>query len=168
MDAKKIINEVTGAVSQRSASKKDEVTVMRAIINDPEYSVDVYDKTGKCGNYQPGADFRKMVSNVVSNTTKIPYKEAKALVDNYEFTKSDATTMVGVSKEFINTYLQTGRKLPLGGREKSDVELMWKTINQRTTEVPVKTASGQNNLTIPEHQGIRALNHCPSWIREKK
>ena len=36
--------------------------------------------------------------------------------------------MINISKQFIHTYLETGRKLPLGGREKSNISLVNKTI----------------------------------------
>lgn len=75
-NARAIIAEVTDNVNQRSASRKDEITVMRAMINDPEFSVEVYDKTGKVGEYYPSREIRKMISNVVSTTVKIPVKEA--------------------------------------------------------------------------------------------
>lgn len=163
--ARKIIAEVTDAVSQHSASRKDEVTVMRALINDPEYAVDEYDKTGKCGEYLPGKDFRKMITNVVAATTRISAKEAADLVSGYEFTKADAQTVVNVSKEFVNTYLHTGRKLPLGGRKTSNVELMWKEIADRTAGVPGKDGGDRSSTFIPAHGGIKASNPCPPWVK---
>ena len=40
-NAREVIAAVRDSVSQHSASRKDEITVMKAIINDPEYSVDI-------------------------------------------------------------------------------------------------------------------------------
>jgi len=164
-NAKQIIAEVTDNVSQKSASRKDEITVMRAIMNDPEFSVEVYDKGGKVEDYYPSRDLRKMVSNVVSATTKVPAKEASELVNNYEFTKADAAAMVGLSKEFINTYLHTGRKLPLGGRKNSNIELMWKEIGDRTAGIPTKDGDKRSETFIPAHGGIKVSNPCPSWVK---
>ena len=42
-----IIKEVRDGVTQCSSSKKDEITVMQAMMNDTNYSVDVYAKGGK-------------------------------------------------------------------------------------------------------------------------
>ena len=36
--------------------------------------------------------------------------------------KKEAEKFVNVSKEFVNTYLGTKRKLPLGGREKTNTK----------------------------------------------
>ena len=163
--AKQVIEEVTKGVTQKSASRKDEITIMKAMINDSNYKVDVYEKEGKVDEYCPSADIRKVISNVMSTTTKMSMKEASELVNNYEFTKADATALVGVSKEFINTYLQTGRKLPLGGRATSNIELMWKNVAAHTVEIPSKNSSERTTTSIPAHGGIKVICPCPSWVK---
>ncbi len=161
-----IIKDVKSNVTQCSSSKKDEITVMQAMMNDTNFSVDVYSKGGKVDEYYPSRELRKMVTNVVASTTHIPVKEATELVNSYEFTRVDAAAMVNASKEFVNTYLQTGRKLPLGGRKNSDIELMWKNIEDRTTEIPIKSETGERlNTFIPAHGGIKAINPCPEWLK---
>lgn len=167
-DARKVIKEVELGCQQKSVSKKDEVTVMKAILNDPSYAVGVYAKEGKIEDYSPSSDLRKMLTNVISTTTKISSKEAAELVNNYEFTKSDASTMVNVSKEFINSYLPTGRKLALGGRENSNIHLLWKMIPERTAGIPNKNSKDRKSTLIPAHGGIKTSNPCPSWIEKNK
>lgn len=161
-----IIKDVKSNVTQCSSSKKDEITVMQAMMNDTNFSVDAYSKGGKVDEYYPSRELRKVVTNVVASTTHIPVKEATELVNAYEFTRVDAAAMVNMSKEFVNTYLQTGRKLPLGGRKNSDIELMWKNIEDRTTEIPIKSETGERlNTFIPAHGGIKAINPCPEWLK---
>ena len=161
-----IIKDVKSNVTQCSSSKKDEITVMQALMNDTNFSVDVYSKGGKVDEYYPSRELRKVVTNVVASTTHIPVKEATELVNAYEFTRVDAAAMVNMSKEFVNTYLQTGRKLPLGGRKNSDIELIWKNIEDRTTEIPIKSETGERlNTFIPAHGGIKAINPCPEWLK---
>lgn len=161
-----IIKDVKSNVTQCSSSKKDEITVMQAMMNDTNFSVDVYSKGGKVDEYYPSRELRKVVTNVVASTTHIPVKEATELVNAYEFTRVDAAAMVNMSKEFVNTYLQTGRKLPLGGRKNSDIELMRKNIEDRTTEIPIKSETGERlNTFIPAHGGIKAINPCPEWLK---
>lgn len=115
------LNEVLSDIKQNhkqvSASQKDEVRVMQTMLNDTSYEVGVYAKEGKVGTYNPAQDFRTMEASIVSSVAKISKGEAESVVSEYEVTKSDASTMVNVSKEFVNTYLSCGRKLPLGGRE---------------------------------------------------
>lgn len=164
--AYQIIKDVKSNVTQCSSSKKDEIIVMQAMMNDINYSVDAYGRGGKIDEYYPSRELRKVVSNVVATTTHISNKEATELVNSYEFTKADAAAMVNMSKEFVNTYLQTGRKLPLGGRKNSNIELMWKNIEDRTTEIPIKSENGERlNTFIPAHGGIKAFNPCPEWLK---
>ena len=68
--------------------------------------------------------------------------------------------MVNLSKEFTYTYLKTGRKLPLGGRIDSDIQLAWKNISAREARVP----SNNSKVLIPEHGGIKSINKTPDWI----
>ena len=165
-NAREVIAAVRDSVSQHSASRKDEITVMKAIINDPDYSVDVYDKDGKSEEYQPAKEFRRVISNAVAATTKIPTKEAVELVNSYEFSKSDAAALVGLSKEFVHSYLQTGRKLPIGGRITSNVELVWKKFPERTAGVPARAGETDRSTTvIPAHEGIKVSNPCPPWVK---
>ena len=164
-NAKQIIKEVTKGVKQKSASRKDEITIMKAIMNDTDYSVNIYNGKDDIKTHYPSRDLRKVVTNAVSSITKIPTKEAEELVNSYEFTKSDAQALINLSKEFVHTYLQTGRKLPLGGREVSDIQLMWKNIPAREAKIPTGIVSKKENNIIPEHGGIRAINKCPNWVK---
>lgn len=148
-----------------AANRKDEVTVMRAMLNDTSFKVGIYDRTGKIDDYCPAESFRKMLTNIVSSTTRISQSEASSLVDKYEVTKSDAAAMIGISKEFINTYLTTRRKLPLGGREFSNVSLELKKVEERTASVPSKDGS-RIASTIPAHYGIKSTSPCPVWIKQ--
>ena len=123
-----LLAEIQENHKQVSASQRDEVRVMQAMLNDTSYEIGVYNKSGKIGDYCPAKDFKSMQTNIVSSVTKISKDEAAKLVENYEATKADATSMVSISKEFINTYLSSGRKLPLGGREKSNFALSEKVV----------------------------------------
>lgn len=163
--AREVVSNIKDNLKQASASKKDEISVMRAMLNDTSFQVDIYTKEGKTGTYNPSEDMRNMCSNIISATTKIGNNEARDLVNKYEFSKSDAATMVSLSKEFINVYLQSGRKLPLGGRQNSDVALEWKTIKERTTGVPGRDGEERKTAFIPKHDGIKVYNPCPSWLK---
>ena len=121
-----LVKDIRTNLKQRSASQKDEVKVMRAMLNDKDFRVGEYTKEGKVGEYSPYEDSRKMVSTILSSAAKIPSAEAKEIANKYEFSKAEAVTMINLSKEFVNTYVHTGRKLPLGGREKSDCKLIIK------------------------------------------
>lgn len=170
---KELISEISIGLSQVSSSRKDEVRVMQAMLSDPSYEVSIYGKDGVEGTYNPTNAFRNMCASIISNAAKVPMAEANQLMDDYQVKKSEATTMVDLSKEFVNTFLQSGRKLPLGGREKSDVSLSIKRVDSSTRLYPQKVGVNDDGTdrysktptTIPAHESVRVHAPCPSWVK---
>lgn len=171
MTVNEVLNDIRSSRKQVSASQKDEVRVMKAMLNDQSYEVGVYAKEGKVSTYSPAKDFRSMQAGIISQVAKISKLESEELVSGYEATTSDASTMVNISKEFTNTYLLTGRKLPLGGREKSNWQLVAKEVEekektyQRKISNPDGTVSWeQGQKVVPAHISIKAKGSCPTWV----
>ena len=177
---KELLKDINENLSQnngaprKSASHKDEVRVMQAMLNDTSYEVDIYGKDGVEGTYNPAKDFRNMCSNIISKSAKISLTEASNLVDKYEVTKSDASSMVNISKEFVNTYIHSGRKLPLGSRERSDVAIGLKNVDESTRLYPTKVGVNDGGTdrysktptVVPAHESIRVYAPCPIWINK--
>ncbi len=167
-----LLSDIQKNHKQVSSSQKDEVAVMQAMLNDTSYEVGVYSTKGKIDTYNPAEDFKSMQSNIIAATTKISKDEAKTLVADYQATKSDATTMVGISKEFVNTYLESGRKLTLGGREKSNYALSAKDVDQAEKTYQKRVVDEKGNISweagkkiIPAHKGLKARSSCPPWVK---
>ena len=168
-----LLDEITSSLSQTSSSRRDEIRIMQAMLSDPEYEVSVYGKDGKEGTYNPALEYRAMCASVISNAARIPMSEATQLMDDYTVRKTEAAAMVGISKEFVNTYLKTGRKLPLGAREKSDVSLSLKKVEATTRVYPQKIGvndDGSDKFSktptkVPAHNSIRVHAPCPSWVK---
>jgi hypothetical protein len=168
-----LVKEIKDNLSQVSSSNKDEVRVMQAMLNDKEYEVGVYTNSGLKETYNPAKDYRGMLSSIVANTTKISKDEAAALVDSYEVSKSDASTMVNVSKEFVNTYIATGRKLPFGGREKSNIAISGKEVKETIKTYPKKVGVNEDGTgryesgerRVPSHFTVKAHGSCPDWVK---
>lgn len=175
MTVNELIENIKANTSQVSSSRKDEVKVMQAMLNDTSYEVDVYSKDSDVVKYNPAKDFRNMCTNIISTAAKIPTAEAENIVNKYEVKRADAATMVNISKEFVNSYLKTGRKLPLGSREFSDVSISLKKVNETTRLYPTKVGvndDGSNRYSktptvVPAHESIRVHAPCPSWINKK-
>jgi len=167
-----LVKEIREGLSQTSSSQKDEVRVMRTMLNDRDYKVDVYGKDGVSGQYCPAEDARIIAASIISSAAKIPAAEAAKLAENYEFSKNEATLMIDVSKEFVNTFLQTGRKFPLGGREKSNVSLAIKDVESTTRTYPKKVGVnndgtprfGKGEVQVNAHQSVRVFAPCPPWV----
>lgn len=168
-----LIQEIRTGLSQKSSSQKDESKVMKAMLNDRDYSVDVYGKDGVEGTFCPAKEAREMITSVISATAKIPAVEAEKLAEEHEFTKKEANSMLGISKEFINTYLETGRKLPLGGREKSDAALIQKEVDATTRLYPKRVGVNDDGTAryekaeteVKAHNTVRVIAPCPTWIK---
>lgn len=169
---KKLINEISSNLSQTSSSRRDETRVMQAMLSDPSYEVTVYGKDTQ-EVYNPTNDFRNMCASVISNAAKVPMAEAVQLMDGYMVKRSEAESMVDLSKEFVNTYLRTGRKLPLGARETSDVSISLKHVPAATRTYPMKVGVNEDGTdryikeptTIPAHDSIRVFAPCPPWVK---
>ena len=71
-----LVKEINTTRTQESASAKDEIRVMQAMLNDKDFKVDVYDKNGVSGSYCPYEESRIMLSSIIKDTTKINSAEA--------------------------------------------------------------------------------------------
>ena len=163
-----LIQGIKENVKQKSASTKDEIAVMQGMLNDAEYVVDVYDANGVVGQYCPREDATKMIGSVIASTTKMSKDEAASLADAHQFSKAEATSMIGISKEFINTYAQTGRKINLGGRATSNVSLIPKDIEAGVCRYPSKQADGTiitAEKQVPAYSTIKVKGSCPAWVK---
>lgn len=168
-----LVQEIKKNITQVTASQKDEVRVMRAMMNDKEYVVDVYGKDGVEGTFCPSQAVRAMSASIMASAAKIPQAEAAALMDIYEFKKGEATNLVEVSKEFVNTYVHTGRKLPLGGREKSDVSVGLKEIEAGMRPYPKqvgvdgagKAIYGRGEAYVGPYESLKVFAPCPTWTK---
>lgn len=172
----KTIENVKQNVKQRSASIRDEVTVMQALLNDRDYEVEIFKKNGENEFFAPGREFRGMVTDIISSAAKINQEESAHLVENYEFKRAQAQTMVGISKEFIHSYLDTGRKFKLGGRVDSDVSFVKKEFEAGMRRYPARVGvdpsgdpiMGASEIWVDSYTGIKASSPCPDWIKTKK
>lgn len=171
-----LVQEIKDSLTQVASSNKDEIRVMKAMLNDKEYVVDVYEKEGKIGEYCPSRDAREMMSSVLCSTTKITQEESKELMDSHEFNKKEATSMINVSKEFFNTYFNTGRKIGLGGRELSNVSLSQKVVKATDRPYPVKVGVDEagkgiyqrGTAPVEKHLSVRVHAPCPEWVGESE
>ena len=163
-----LIQGIKESVKQKSASSKDEIAVMQGMLNDAEYLVDVYNASGVVGQYCPREDATKMIGSVIASATKVSKDEAAALADAHQFNKAEAASMVGISKEFINTYAQTGRKINLGGRATSNVSLIPKDVEAGVCRYPSKQADGTTitaEKQVPAYSTIKVKGSCPAWVK---
>lgn len=170
-----LIKEINTDLKQCSSSRKDEITIMRAMLNDTSYKIDIYDKNGKIETYCPAEDFKSMITSIISSAVKINKDEASAIMEDYSVSRPQARTMVNISKEFVNTYVDTGRKLPFGGRETSNYAIAKKDIKATTKMYPKKIGTNPDGTAnhelypkhVPAYSTIRSYGSCPSWLNSE-
>lgn len=168
-----LIANIKENLTQRSASVRDETRVMQAMLNDKDFSVTTYNNDGSTTQHCPATDVRNMMAGIIASTTHISNTEAQAVADAYDFKKSDAATMVQISKDFMSTTLRTGRKVKFGGTERSDISIQLKEIPEATKRFPRKNGEDDNGnpvyengtSTIPAHEGLKVSNPCPPWVK---
>lgn len=157
-----------------TTSQKQEVLVCNAMMNDTSYEVPVYSGSGYQGVYNPAQSFRRVLSSSMSHMTGMSRVETDKLVKNYKFSPAEATEILNFSKEFIHTYLHTGRKLPLGGREKSNISLKLKSIQPGFVSYPVKVGEDKNGHPICEskeayvggYETVKVYGPWPQWCKD--
>lgn len=162
-----LIDDIKSGLAQKSASAKDEFEVMQSMLNDPEYEVMTYSKKGMTP-FNPCKEFRSMCASIISGTTKIPIEEAEAAMEHYTIRKNEVKSMIELSKEFIHTYSQTGRKIPLGGRDNSNISLLLKHIPEKSRSYPSRTGTDEYSrvdATIPAHDTFKVYSPCPPWTK---
>jgi len=171
-NVKDLVKEIKTNLSQKSSSQKDELRVMKAMLNDRTYEVGIYGKEGKEGTVSPAKEARDFVTSIITSAAKIPVAEAEKLAEAHEFKKSEAANLINISKEFVNTYLGTDRKLPLGGRKTSDVSLIKKVVKESIRTYPSKVGVNEDGtarydhipVKVKDHTSIRVIAPCPDWV----
>ena len=65
-----LIKDENQARNRVAASQKDEIAVMRAMINDKDFKVQVYDRNGATNQFiSPSDNARSIGSNILTSTT---------------------------------------------------------------------------------------------------
>ena len=151
MTVKELVTSIKKDLSQSSASIKDEVTVMMAMMNDKTFKVDELGKDGQVlSSYCPADVADALATSIIKGATKVSTAEAEELAKNYQYGKKEATAMVTLSKEFVNTYLDTGRKMKFGNREGKSLVL--KQTEKEATSCTYPKRVGYDDSGKPIYQ----------------
>lgn len=169
-----LLKDIKANLSQKSASQKDETKVMQTMLNDKEFTPTVYNSDGSvAGVYCPAVDARQMAASVIASAAKISKEEAASLAEAHVFTKSEANSFIGISKEFVNSYMQTGRKLPFGGRDRSNISITGQDLDKTTKRYPKKVGVREDGTgiyenaekVVPAHLSAKVSAPCPDWVK---
>lgn len=157
-----VIKEIKESGSSK-ASQKDEVALMRAMLNDPTFACTNVDSKGNPVIFNPCETWKGICSAVVSESTGMTKTEAEGLVANYNVGNTTASQMIDISKNFINTAISTGRKVNLPSREDSKCTL----YQEARPEVTAKAPKTGQTIVIPAFTKVKAQSTCPLWVKDK-
>ena len=164
-DGELTMNELMGEIKeatqkQKSASRVDEIRVMKTMLNDPDFTISIYDKNkGLIGQKCPHEDAVKFLTGTTAAITGLDTKSASELVSKYEFTKKDAIFMVENCRDFVQTYLSTGRKLPIAQTEDSEASLFYRAVPSKEKIVP----GAQKTTTVPSYNKVICKSRSPKY-----
>ena len=162
MSVQNMIEEIRKSNSSK-VNKKQEIEVMAAMVNDYNYKPAILNKQNEVDGYICPAECMDKVATQIIKSAGIGATEAEGLAKQYEYTKNDASQLLDVSKEFVNCYMDTGRKLSLGKREKSDITLQQKINEECDKKFHKKVGEASDGSPvmeeftkhIPEHKTIK-------------
>lgn len=163
-----LIGEIKKNSSQIAINKVDEVRVMRTMLNDPNFSLGVYDKSlGYIGERCPHEEAVSFVKNIISGATGLDQKDSRHLAENYEFTKRDASFLVDNIRDFIQVYTSTGRKINVMQTAATEACLYTKPVEATNKSVPDKNNPGQNKKIVTSpYIKLVAVTKCPKYGEE--
>jgi hypothetical protein len=160
-DLMKNIREATK--NQRAASRVDEIKVMRTMLNDPDFKVSIYDRNkGLIGTRCPREESVKFIAGIVSSLTGLEDKAVDELTNKYEFTKKDAIYMLDTQRDFNQTYLSTGRKLPIIQSANSEAAIFYRPVASKEKVVP-HTATGPKMTVVPAFNKVICKSKSPKY-----
>lgn len=151
---------------QKSQSIVDENRVMRSMLNDPNYVVGIYDKKkGKIGQRCPREEAVTFVAESTAAITGLDKKTSKELANKYEFTKKDATFFLNNTRDFMGTYLKTGRKINIVQGEDCECSLLLKPVPSKEKLVPNGTNGDRVKTIVPAFNKIISKSKAPVYIQ---
>lgn len=138
-----LIKDIVERTTQVAVNKADEVEVMQTMLNDKEFSVAVFDRNkGYMGSRSPRNEAIQLAVDTLSGVTGMSTVEAHALTENYEYTKRDAAHFINIGKDFIGTYLQSGRKMTLISEPRIEATVSLKHVEEHDKSVPDRDNPG--------------------------
>lgn len=153
-----LIAAIVEKTSQIAVNRTDEVTVMQTMLNDEVFRVGEYDrKNGEYTNtHSPREEALDIVKEAYTGLTGSSDVEAETLMGGYMFSKKQAQNFIGISKDFIGTYLQSGRKMTVMSEPRGEATLSLRHIEDHEKTVPDKNNPG-NSKTVRTGEQIKMI-----------
>lgn len=155
----KLIEQIVESTTQTSVSKADEIAVMQSMLNDKDFKIAIFDRTkGYVGSRSPRDTAISIVNDSLCSITGMGMREAMELTKDYEFSKRDASRYVTISKDFIGTYMQTGRKLNVVNDPRGEASINLRYVEEHDKTIPDPSTGGTKVIKTPSKIKLNASN----------
>jgi hypothetical protein len=164
-ELEQVIYDIKKDLKQTSINKVDEVNVMKAMLNDKDFRIGVYDKTaGYIGQRCPHEEAVNFAKDIISGCTGLDRKDSKTLAENYTFTKRDASFLLTNMRDFLTVYTSSGRKIGLIQTENTDASIYVKEIEAGKKIVPDKEHPGRSKeINTDSYVKMISVSKCPRY-----
>lgn len=164
-ELEQLLSDIKDRAKVVAVNKVDEVNVMRGMLNDPNFTVGVYDKNnGYVGQRCPHNEAISFAKNIIAGSTGLDRKTSEVLANKYEFTKRDATFLLTNMRDFINVYTNSGRKINIVQNANTEAYLFTKEAKPTKKKVPDKDHKGESKeITTSSYTKLVSVTKCPRY-----
>lgn len=170
-EMEELIEEIKKQTAKQvSINKADEIRVMTTMLNDPEFSVGIYDKKlGYIGQRSPHDEAVKFTTDIIQRATGLDKKDSQHLADNLEFTKKDASFLLTNMRDFLTVYTtETGRKINIIQSAATEANLYSKQMPASTKTIPDKDNPGvSKTIKTSPYIKLASQSKCPKYTEEE-
>jgi hypothetical protein len=150
--------------NQKAQSISDQVRVQQMLLNDPNYEVSIYDKSkGRIGSRNVHDEAIRFIADTTAAITGLDKQSARECAKSYKFTKKDANFFLNMTHDFMQTYLDTGRKLNIIQTEDSEASIFYRQIGVREKVIPSKNGS----VKIPGYKKVIVRSKAPKYMNKE-
>jgi hypothetical protein len=169
-ELEQLVSDIKKNTKQISINKVDEVRVMKSMLNDPDFSIGVYDRTqGYIGQKSPHTEAVKFVKNIIHDTTGLDNADSQHLAEQYEFTNRDANFLLSNMRDFLYVYTNTGRKINVMQSATTEASLFIKDMKSAEKSIPDKDNPGTTKkIKTSPYTKLVCSSKCPKYNTEEK
>jgi len=161
-----LINNIKNETSQIYINKANEIDVMRCMLNDKDYSISVYDKNGYVEQRSPHEEAIKFIASVINRSTGLDKKDANYLAENFEFNKKDAVFLLNNSRDFISTYMNSGRKFNIMQTKDTEADIYTEKVDSKIKSIPIKDSDKKfKEIKTSSYTKLKCSSKCPRYSK---
>ena len=151
-------------------SKKKEDTLTQALLNDPDYEVEIIKSKG--GEFQketikPVSEFRRLFIGKVLSDSGIDKQQAADQAAKYEFNGAQAHALNEIAKEGVEQFMRAGFTYKFHDKEDFSASIKMRDIEDRVTTGRVPGTDRKTTTREKAHKVIIKKSGTPRYCKER-